>query len=300
MGVLPRRPARRPPAADGGSSADLRARLPLLVLLSQQALEEDYLAAARRRASGAAPRPPGRAQRTAAVVVAVFGIMAATAFVQTRSNADIADESRATLISRIESQRERVARQQERLATLRARTGALEQQNRDLGDTEQEASLQVVRLGVQTGFAAARGEGVRIEVLDPPGPAGEGSLLDSDLALAVNGLWEAGAEAIAVNGNRLSTRSAVRSSGQAIQVNTVGISSPFVIEAIGDTATLGARLFETSSGLAFLGRVEGFGLEYSVENVSDLRLPATPPTLRTLRSASVAPQDRTDPEGSAP
>lgn len=284
-------------APDPAGAADLRARLPLLVLLSQQALEEDYLHAARRRAAEPQPRPPGRAQRTAAVVVAVFGVLASTAFVQTRSNADVADESRATLISRIESQRDRVARQQQRLATLRARTSSLEQQTRDLAADDQDRALSILRLGVQTGFAPARGEGVRIEVVDPAGPSGGGALLDSDLALVVNGLWEAGAEAVAVNGNRLSTRSAIRSSGQAIQVNTVGVSSPYVIEAIGDTATLGARVFDTSSGLAFLGRVEGFGLEYSVDNVSDLRLPATPPALRTLRSASVAPEDRTDPEG---
>ena len=44
-------------------------------------------------------------------------------------------------------------------------------------------------------------------------------MLDRDLQIVVNGLWAAGAEAIAINGQRLTARSAIRSAGQAILVD---------------------------------------------------------------------------------
>ncbi len=61
----------------------------------------------------------GRPWVTAAVVVAVFGMLVSTAAVQTSRNADVDDAGRATLIQRIENQRDRVARQQDRIARLR-------------------------------------------------------------------------------------------------------------------------------------------------------------------------------------
>ena len=104
---------------------------------------------------------------TAAVVVAVFGILVSTAAVQNSRNADVDDAGRATLIERIENQRDRVVpaagpdRPAARVATAR------------LGDrlTSLTASVEAVearlgRLQVATGFVAVEGEGVRVTVDD--------------------------------------------------------------------------------------------------------------------------------------
>lgn len=61
---------------------------------------------------------------------------------------------------------------------------------------------------------------------------------DTDLQQAVNELYASGAEAIAVNNQRLIHRSAIRCVGPTIQVNGVPISPPFEIKAIGDPNTL--------------------------------------------------------------
>lgn len=61
---------------------------------------------------------------------------------------------------------------------------------------------------------------------------------DTDLQQAVNELYASGAEAIAVNNQRLINRSAIRCVGPTIQVNGVPISPPFEIKAIGDAGTL--------------------------------------------------------------
>ena len=44
-------------------------------------------------------------------------------------------------------------------------------------------------------------------------------MIAQDLQIVVNGLWDAGAEAISVNGQRLTSKSAIRFAGQAILVN---------------------------------------------------------------------------------
>ncbi|CAN5364396.1 DUF881 domain-containing protein [soil metagenome] len=276
-----------------------RIHLPLLTLITQQSLDEDYLVAAERRTAGA-PRPRrGRPQRIVALVVAVFGVLISTAFVQTTRNADVDDAGRATLIDRLESERDLLARQQEQVADLRARNLELEDNLGGLADTEQEALVRNRRLQIRTGFLAVTGQGVRVTVTDRPGADPVQQVQDSDLGLLVNGLWEAGAEAIAVNGQRLTAMSAIRTSGQAIEVNGRGIAGPYVIEAIGDTRTLSARLFDTTTGLTFVGNADVYGFTYAVDNVAELSLPAGPPVYLMLRSASTELTDQ-EVEGQPP
>ncbi len=285
-------PAEHEAAAQG--SVDVlpqRVHLPLLTLITQQSLDEDYLLAAERRAAGA-PRPPrGRPQRVAAIVIAVFGILVSTAFVQTSRNADVDDAGRATLISRLEAERDLLAQQEDRVAELRTFNAALETELGRLSDAEQEALVRNRRLQIRSGFVAVRGQGVRVTVTDKPDADPVQLIQDSDLRLLVNGLWEAGAESITVNSQRLTARSAIITSGQAIEVNEKGVSSPYVVEAIGDTRTLSARLFDTTSGLVFVGKADFYGFTYTVDNVADLSLAAGPALQLTLRSASIEGAD---------
>ncbi|WP_323793389.1 DUF881 domain-containing protein [Nocardioides sp.] len=282
-------------------TASERTHLPLLTLITQQSLDEDYLVAAERRAAGA-PRPPrDRMRRLAVLVIVVFGLMVSTAFVQTSLNADADDAGRTTLISRLETEREVLARQQQRLADLRVANITLEDEIGQLADTEQEALVRNRRLQIRTGFLGVLGEGVRVTVTERPDADPVQLVQDSDLGLLVNGLWEAGAEAIAVNGQRLTARSAIRTSGQAIEVNEKGIAGPYVVEAIGDTRTLSARLFDTTSALVFVGKAEFYGFTYAVENVLELSLPAGPAAFLNQRSATIgsstdSPDDSANPK----
>ena len=109
---------------------------------------------------------------------------------------------------------------------------------------------------------------------------------DEDLALLVNGLWQAGAEAIAINGKRLTARSALRNSGAAINLNgPPPLSPPYVVSAIGDNRTLQADLLGTSTGLTFTSVAESFGFQVTWDTVDRISLPAAPPRLRTLQYA---------------
>ena len=258
--------------------------MPLLTLITQQSLDEDYRHAADRRIAGLASPRRGRPWLTAAVVVAVFGVLVSTAAVQTSRNADVADAGRATLIERIENQRDRVSRQQARIVRLRARGGDLGNGLTSLTESGEAVESRVGRLRVTTGFVAVEGEGVRATVDDAGTGDPRGNVRDADLAVLVNALWSAGAEAISVNGQRLTAMSSIRTSGNAIEVNSVGIAPPYTVLAIGDSGSLQANFFDTSTGLAFERTTRDYGMPFDMDNVDQLSLPAAPTRLLRLRS----------------
>jgi uncharacterized protein YlxW (UPF0749 family) len=262
-----------------------RVTMPLLTLITQQALDEDYVHAAERRKAGLSGPRSGRPWVTAAVVVAVFGVLVSTAAVQNSRNSDVDDASRATLIKRVETQKERVAQQQGRIARLRSRNNAAESRLTTLTDREGAVEAPLGRLQVSTGFVPVQGEGVRATVDDSETGDVNGVVQDRDLALLVNALWSAGAEAIGVNGQRMTVLSAIGFSSSAITVNGVGIAPPYTVLAIGDNATLQSNFYDTSTGLAFDDLTRRYGMPFDMENVDQISLPSGPTRYLQLRSA---------------
>ncbi len=269
----------------GESEALDRVRTPLLTLITRESLDQDYEMVARRRGPGSDPEP-GTSGRVAVVaVVALFGVLVTVAGVQTSRNAAVDDASRATLIDRIESRRAAVRTDQARLAELREENAAAEEALLDLGDVLNAVQATQSVLATQTGFVAVRGEGIRIEVDNAPYADSNALVRDSDLALLVNGLWEAGAEAISINGQRMTGMSAISNVSGVIEVNSVGIAPPYTVLVIGDSSSLAADLVNTESGLAFASIAAQYGITYAIDDVDDLRVPAAPVSLRRLPSA---------------
>jgi hypothetical protein len=85
-------------------------------------------------------------------------------------------------------------------------------------------------------------------VVDDAQGTNAAQVTDEDLRQLVNGAWEAGAEGIAINGHRLTTRTAIRSAGSAITVDYRSLLRPYRVEAIGDPKTLPARFANTPGG----------------------------------------------------
>lgn len=138
--------------------------------------------------------------------------------------------------------------------------------------------LEDARLAV--GLTALRGPGVLIEIADskrivPDGenPANYIVLVD-DLRDIVAALWASGAEAIAINDERLVATSSIYGVGASILVNTAFLSPPFQIKAIGAEGLLD----RFNANPAFRGRVaqriDVFGLEYASQAADALEVPA--------------------------
>lgn len=122
---------------------------------------------------------------------------------------------------------------------LRARVATLNAENKALSDAALGGSdpaavavqRQIDALARATGMQAVTGPGVVLVADDAESPVASGSkVVDVDLRQAVNGLWQAGAEAIAVNGHRLSSRTAIRGAGDAITVDYRSLTQPYHIK----------------------------------------------------------------------
>jgi uncharacterized protein YlxW (UPF0749 family) len=109
-------------------------------------------------------------------------------------------------------------------------------------------------------------------------------LTDRDVRSVVNQLWSDGAEAIAVNGIRLTPLSAIRFAGQAVLVDREPIASPYVIDAVGAAAALdtGFAASDVASRYQTLQAAEG--ISFSFTEKPSLALPAAAPA--PLRYAS--------------
>jgi uncharacterized protein YlxW (UPF0749 family) len=268
----------------------------LLELVTRESLDLDYEEVASRRSGPAGPNGP-TPHRGAAVGVAVFGLLVAVAAVQNSRNADADEANRAALVERIDLRTETLATLRDRADEQDAENDQLVEQLLGLASAAEDAEARRAELALETGFVAVSGPGLRVTVDDQPQGEPDGRVRATDLRLLVNGLWEAGAEAIAVNGRRLTSLSAIVNSDIAIQVNKGPLSPPYVVQAIGGP-DLQADLVETSSGLTFFALADRFGFVVERDNVtSQMLLPAAPPSLQRLRYAerpSAGPGDQED------
>lgn len=142
-----------------------------------------------------------------------------------------------------------------------------------------------------TGTEAVTGPGVRIQVDDSRDASSDQVVLDTDLQRLVNGLWASGAEAVDINGQRLTGLSAIRVAGEAITVNLRSLTRPYSIRAIGDPDQLAARFLDSPGGSWWLNLRSVYGLEFEMTTEESLTVPAAPAL--DLRHAAARPDAAT-------
>lgn len=253
----------------------------LLTALMTNTLDEDYQVVASRRASAdsASLTPNARPglSRSAGVIAAVtaFGVLLGVSAVKTAQDRPQALVERAGLIAGIQARQARLDALHAGLASLQTDVGRLQADLADDAATASRLSGELTRLGISAGTVAAAGPGMVLTLDDAPNglPDVGGVILDGDLQSLVNGLWIAGAEAIAIDGHRLTALSSIRFAGRAITVDYRSLTPPYVVEVIGDPDTLPARLLETQGGQLWLSLRANFGITFDTQTLSNLSLP---------------------------
>jgi uncharacterized protein YlxW (UPF0749 family) len=249
-------------------------------------------AAGRRAATGRGPARPSSVIALAALLA--VGLLWGVAAAQTRARAPGVERIRASLVTE--------ARRRSATADRLAREGAaLRRSNaaaRDAGLQQSAAGRslaeELARLELAVGAVQVHGPGVVVTLDDNPDgddPEGNGRITDVDVQSVVNELWAAGAEAVSVNDRRVSALTAIREAGEAILVDYVPISPPYVVRAIGDPDTVEPTFTDSATARRFRTWVDAFGLGFSVARKDRLDLPAS--ATSTLRHASPAPAKAT-------
>ena len=106
------------------------------------------------------------------------------------------------------------------------------------------------------------------EVTDP-----EARILDLDLQQITNGMWEAGAEAIAINDRRLTATSTIRNASGAVLVDRRPVAAPYVVVAIGPE-DLAERYRGSAADDLMRQLVDDYGIAYEVRAEDGLTVPA--------------------------
>jgi uncharacterized protein YlxW (UPF0749 family) len=133
---------------------------------------------------------------------------------------------------------------------------------------------QLVQAEMLAGTIPVTGPGIVVHWGNGTAAAGF-QIADIDLLLMVNELRASGAEAISINGQRITGETEIRSASNYILINQSQQAAPFVIEAIGPPHTM-LQALELPGGLVDQSDQEGRTI--SVATAKHLTLPAVTTT----------------------
>lgn len=261
----------------------------LLTEVTTHPLDPEYRDAADRRArAGGTRRRLGPGTVAVAVLAVVLGTATTWSVLALRTPQPSALAAREVLAGQITERSGELERLRDRSAELSDAISTMQEQALSAADSPLLDQLAVD--SIASGATAVAGEGLSISLQDAAQVAGQDAdpdarVRDSDLQLVVNGLWASGAEAIAVNDERLAPTTAIRTAGDAILVDVVPLVGPYVIEAIGDPQGMQTALTRTSGGRLLAVLQSTYGIPTQVSAQRELELPAAGTV--TLRSARV-------------
>jgi uncharacterized protein YlxW (UPF0749 family) len=221
------------------------------------------------------------------VTAVAIGLLLAMAALAANAAEPVQTQARQELAERVQAESDRVAALQEQAVDLRADVSAQQRAALLAADADPD---QLARVEVAAGTVAVTGPGVELTIDDADGSDTTdpelSRVLDSDLQLVANGLFAAGAEAVAVNGQRLTSLTAIRGAGEAILVNYRPLTRPYQVSAIGDPLRLEAAFIASPAGTALTTLRESYGIRADLRTVPSMTLPAA--SVATLRYAEAA------------
>lgn len=249
----------------------------LLTQITDNTLDEDYQAVAEKQAASGS-RPHRRAASGVIVGLALFGLMLGIAALSTQQNQPRLEAEREELIHQIQSRESQLDELQRTIGDLRDELTVLQENVAEEVDSSSALRGRLDDLGIAAGTIGVSGPGIVVTTDDAPGADAEsgGVIRDHDLQALVNGLWAAGAEAIAIDDRRLTSLTAIRFAGEAITVDYQSLSPPYVVEAIGNPETLPAQLAQTEGGQLWLSLELNFGIRYDYQTEENIILPGDP------------------------
>jgi uncharacterized protein YlxW (UPF0749 family) len=267
-----------------------------LTELFRAPLDPGYAQAARKRTGG--PPEPARWRRVTArgtglVALVVIGFLLAVSYRYAAAAQPETSRARAGLVADVRARRTASDELQKRADQLREQV--VRARDAALSDSDESARLRNLEAG--SGLARVHGDGIVVRLVDAPPPVdpvtgkqsitNPGRILDRDLQDISNELWRLGAEAIAINGERLTATSTIRTAGGAILVDFRPVTAPYEVMAIGP-GTLRDTFNGSQTAKRFRNYVGAYRMQFSVDQRNGLTLAAA--VQPRLRYAQTSPQ----------
>lgn len=260
----------------------------LITNVMDHSLDDGYAeAAARKKSDGDGGMPKTlRAKLGLAGGLVLAALIVTVGAAQARVEAPVVAKEREELIDRIDQETDAADRLEDSVDELRADVSARQREAlRDSGEGDRSTLV-----GILSGATAVHGPGLRLVVDDAEDAGGGGDgdarsasgfsdtgrVRDRDMQRVVNGLWESGAEAVSINGQRLTALSAIRAAGDAILVDNKPLVPPYTVLAVGDGGPMSDRFQNSADGLYLHALQENYGIRTAISTEDDVRLPAAP------------------------
>ncbi|MEU7167437.1 DUF881 domain-containing protein [Streptomyces morookaense] len=261
------------------------ASMSLLTNVMDHSLDDGYAEAAARRAEGGKGLPSTlRAKLGVGAALLLAAVVVTIGAAQARISAPTLAKERQQLIDRINAETSAADTLQKNVDTLRDSVGAKQREA-----LEKHGGDQAELVSLLAGATAVKGPGVKLVVDDAKqtttgggnprenqGFSDTGRVRDRDMQRIVNGLWQSGAEAIAVNGQRLTALSAIRAAGDAILVDNRPLVPPYTVLAVGNGQKLSTAFQDSPDGQYLHVLQQNYGIRASISAQDEVRLPAAP------------------------
>ncbi|GGL23622.1 membrane protein [Phycicoccus endophyticus] len=253
----------------------------LIRTMLERPLDPGYQAAADRRAAAGLPRSTSLRAPRLLLATLVMGLAVGVAAANLTASNTPRSTARKDLVREIEAGRAQADRLTAQAQRLQAQVAALEAEQLASVGADTTRSQEISEA---VGAVPLTGPGLVLTLDDSPeadsadattsDQADEQRILARDLQYVVNALWQSGAEAVSINGNRLTSVSAIRFAGSALIVDYRPLARPYVVTALGDPQELPGRFADGVGGSYVSALHSNFGIRADTEVSDDLRVPA--------------------------
>jgi uncharacterized protein YlxW (UPF0749 family) len=193
----------------------------------------------------------------------------------------------------------------DRIVALRASIQQIEQQDSGAAAAIKDVNDRLEEARIAAGVIPLTGTGVVLKLEDstqpvpPDGNAADYLVTAADLRSVVADLWLSGAEAVAINGERLTASTAIIDIGGSVLVNTAYLAGPYQVSAIGP-ADLFQRLSALPAWQEFVRTRRGsFGIGISWAEPQSVDMPAFAGSVN-LRESRAVPSPAATPAAPTP
>lgn len=278
-----RQPQRRPDAS-----------MSLLNDLFAHPVDEDYADAAARRAAAGDDSSSGSKPRTSPAMafgLLGLGLLLTIAVLQVQQDAGVVSAERTSLVEQVHAASNRTSELESVLTALEEDVVSMQTRALQSAADMEELRSSMTTTQIAAGTSRVSGAGIVVElddaepgaVVDPETDPSVLTVLDIDLQQVLNGLWAAGAEAVSINGERITPITAIRSVNDVILVNMRPVGAPYLVSAIGDPQTLAQDFSDGPGGTWLRYSASNFGIRFSIEYHESLTLPGGAASLQVAR-----------------
>lgn len=238
-------------------------------------------------------RAIGSWQVTLFLALAALGFLVAAQLASEGPRVRYTTQERTPLVETVLGLQARQDELKAQILELRERIAELEAAGEGSAVLTRQLSADLEAARIAAGLVPLTGPGIVLQLEDSvaavPGDPNDAPYLVSaaDLLTVVEELWLAGAEAVAINGERVMPVTAIVEIGGSILVNSAYLAGPFQVSAIGPPDMVD-RLTGSEGFVDLLrARAESYGIRVSLATPESVDIPAYAGSVNLMYSRPV-------------